>query len=410
LKWAYIPLFQGFPRSATLTDDHDILTDILTFMASVWRHPNSKYWTGCFTDADGKQRKRSTKLTDRNKALKIAEGWEQEYRNVRAEGQTRKVFAEIRREIHGDTHLDQSIDQFMNEWLEGKRNEISPATWKKYEQASRDFRNWLGESKNKDLSILTPTLIRQWRDHLAAKLAPKTVNNMLRVLGVALAHAESSEQIERNPMSKVKTVRQDSVNRSSFSIPQLKSLLKSSEGEWHGMILAGLYTGQRLRDVATLKWSSVDMDERTILITTNKTKRVVSIPIANPLYDYLASLPSPIQPGLPVFPKAYETVAVQDRTSTLSNQFHNIMVAAGIAEKRSKANTGRGHATRRERGRLSFHCLRHTATSMLKNAGVSEAVAMDIIGHDSAAISSHYTHIEDEAKRRAIEKMPDLSV
>lgn len=233
---------------------------------------------------------------------------------------------------------------------------------------------------------------------------------MLRVLGVALSHAESSEQIERKPMSKVKSVKQDVVSRPTFSIPQLKKLLKSSQGEWHGMILAGLYTGQRLRDVATLKWAAVEMNEKTILITTNKTKRVVSIPIAAPLYNFLKDLPSPIEPGLPVFPEAHATVMAQDRTSTLSNQFHKVMVAAGIAEKRSKTNTGRGHSTRRQRGGLSFHYLRHTATSMLKNAGVSEAVAMDIIGHDSAAISSHYTHIEDEAKRRAIEKLPDLSI
>ena len=47
-------------------------------------------------------------------------------------------------------------------------------------------------------------------------------------------------------------------------------------------------------------------------------------------------------------------------------------------------------------------------TSLLKNAGVSEAVAMDIIGHDSKAISQHYTHIEQNAKRAALSKLPDL--
>jgi integrase len=52
--------------------------------------------------------------------------------------------------------------------------------------------------------------------------------------------------------------------------------------------------------------------------------------------------------------------------------------------------------------------LRHTATSMLKNAGVPEAVAMDIIGHDSEVISRHYTHIESKAKRAALRKLPDL--
>jgi len=391
-------------------DIHGRYSYFYSYMASVWRHPNSRYWTGCYTDANGKQLKRSTKLTDRGKALKVAQGWEQEYRNVRAEEQTRKVFAEIRRDIHGATNFDQSVEQFLEEWLERKKNEISQATWLKYVQATRDFCQWLGEAKEKDLSIITPTVIRQWRDHLASRLAPKTVNNMLRVLSVALAHAESSEQIERNPVAKVKSVKRDEVKRSAFTIPQVKSLLKVSNDEWRGMILAGLYTGQRLRDIATLKWSAIDLNERMLSIITSKTRRTVSIPIATPLYKYLKALPSPIEPSLSVFPVADTTVTAQDRTSSLSNQFHSIMVAAGLAEKRSKAKTGRGHSTRRERGGLSFHCLRHTATSLLKNAGVSEAVAMDIIGHDSAAISIHYTHIEDDAKRRAIEKLPDISL
>jgi len=42
--------------------------------------------------------------------------------------------------------------------------------------------------------------------------------------------------------------------------------------------------------------------------------------------------------------------------------------------------------------------LRHTATSLLKNAGVPAAVAMDIIGHESEAINRHYTHIETSTK------------
>lgn len=46
---------------------------------------------------------------------------------------------------------------------------------------------------------------------------------------------------------------------------------------------------------------------------------------------------------------------------------------------------------------------------MLKAAGVSEAVARDIIGHESAEISRHYIHVDDEAKRVAVDKLPDLS-
>ncbi len=95
----------------------------------------------------------------------------------------------------------------------------------------------------------------------------------------------------------------------------------------------------------------------------------------------------------------------------LSQQFYGVMVAAGLAPARlpKRKSKGIGRAAPRECSQISFHSLRHTATSLLKAAGVSEAVARDIIGHESAEISRHYTHVDDEAKRVAVDKLPDLS-
>ena len=45
-------------------------------MASIWKHPNSKFWTACYTDRDGKQVKRSTTQIKRKQALTIALEWE----------------------------------------------------------------------------------------------------------------------------------------------------------------------------------------------------------------------------------------------------------------------------------------------------------------------------------------------
>lgn len=46
---------------------------------------------------------------------------------------------------------------------------------------------------------------------------------------------------------------------------------------------------------------------------------------------------------------------------------------------------------------------------MLKNAGVSDSFARDIIGHESAAVSANYTHIDAAKKRAALGKMPDVT-
>ena len=95
----------------------------------------------------------------------------------------------------------------------------------------------------------------------------------------------------------------------------------------------------------------------------------------------------------------------------MSQKFHDVLVSAGIAPARPPKDkgTGKGRSITRERSDISFHSLRHTSTSLLKAAGVSESVTRDIIGHESAEISRHYTHVEDEAKRTAIDKLPDVT-
>ena len=78
-------------------------------MASLWKHPNSRFWTACYTDKDGKQVKRSTKQTDKRKALAIAVEFErveqQTRRGVLSTLQIQKVFNDLVEKTTGDTIL-----------------------------------------------------------------------------------------------------------------------------------------------------------------------------------------------------------------------------------------------------------------------------------------------------------------
>jgi integrase len=40
----------------------------------------------------------------------------------------------------------------------------------------------------------------------------------------------------------------------------------------------------------------------------------------------------------------------------------------------------RGRDGKRQRNELSFHCLRHTAVTLLKEAGIPQAVVKELIG------------------------------
>ena len=194
-------------------------------------------------------------------------------------------------------------------------------------------------------------------------------------------------------------------SRRPFTLKELRRILRIANGEWRDLILFGLYTGQRLGDIAKLTWRNVDLERGELALVTRKTKRRQLVPLAAPLRKFLAESNAGDDPAEPLFPKAFAT----KRTGTLSNQFYEILVSAGLAAPRSHQANGKGRHARRALNEISFHALRHTATSLMKNAGISPAIVQDLIGHDSPAISAHYTVIEESAKRRAIESLPDVT-
>jgi len=172
------------------------------------------------------------------------------------------------------------------------------------------------------------------------------------------------------------------------------------------MVLFGLYTGQRLADLATLRWDNIDLARNEIRIKTRKTGKRLAIPIAPPLKTHIESLPAAREGYL--HPKAAATVTSQKRSGTLSNQFADLLAQARLRDKAPHRSKGKGRDGKRSSNGLSFHALRHTAVSLLKDAGIPEAVVMELVGHDSEAMSAHYTHVGTEALAKAVAALPEI--
>ena len=85
------------------------------------------------------------------------------------------------------------------------------------------------------------------------------------------------------------------------------------------------------------------------------------------------------------------------------------MTRAGVVPPRSNKASGKGRNAARTSNGLGFHCLRHTATTLLKRAGVSDVVAREIVGHETAAVSRTYSHIDAGTLRAAIDRLPDIT-
>ena len=379
-------------------------------MASLWKHPESKYWFACFRLPNGKRTKRSTKKTKRAEAEKIAEKYEEAAQRVATESQARQVLSDIYEIVKGRGLKSATIEDFLLRWAEARKNEIAAATGKKYERTVSQFIKHLGEKGKQDLSHLEKEDVASFRDSIVSTRSTGTANLALKIIRIALGQARHDGLIVANPAEQIKILKEQEqgTERRPFTLDELKRLLKVADGEMKGLIMFGLYTGQRLGDIARLTWQSLDLQEEELYFVSGKTSRRQRIPLAAPLLKYIESMPAGDTPDIPLFPKASQIVATQKRTGTLSNQFYNTLVAAGMAPKRTHESKEKGRAAKRDLNQISFHALRHTATSLMKNAGISPAIVQEFIGHDSPAISANYTHIEASALKKAADCMPDI--
>ncbi len=94
--------------------------------------------------------------------------------------------------------------------------------------------------------------------------------------------------------------------RRGFTIAEVKRLLTKADTEWRGMILFGLYTAQRLGDLASITWRSIDLEDGELALTAGKTGRRVILPLVKPLKDYLATVDVTDNPDAFIFSRQGE--------------------------------------------------------------------------------------------------------
>jgi integrase len=393
-------------------------------MPSIHRQPGRPYWFCAFSiwnpeTLTSRRVFRSTKTRDKKQALEICRAWHKAALKARngklSVDAAREVIAQGVSDVFTAANIESlpsaSIKSWCETWTEAKAIETEESTHARYKRVIERFTGFLGESKSKrDLSTLQASDVARFRDCEVKELSRSTANLGVKVLRICLGEAVRQGLLAVNPAVRVKLLKSTAESkRRAFTLNEIKRILKAcgDDTEWRGLVLFGLYLGQRLGDLAKLTWRAVDLDSGEIAFTTRKTGRRIVLPLVQPLADYLASLPASDNPNAFIFRRA----ASAKRTASLSNQFREILVEAGLVQplRRGHKSTGKGRSQAREASEISFHSLRHSAVTMLKAAGVSDFIAREIVGHESAAVSRQYTHLTTDDKRAAMRRLPDVT-
>lgn len=385
-------------------------------MASLHKDPREKspFWYCAYRLADGRRAFRSTGKTKKDDAWIVCQALVEMEGKV-AEGeasadQLMKVVNATLKRLGKDPIERPSARKWFKRWLDIEKGAVSESTLVRYTQITESFLESLGSKGDVRLSAITTDDVTKFRDELlSGGRTPQTVNQTIRkILKRPFKVALDEGVIDRNPVGAVRLLRGETAEKGVFTPEDVQKLLVAAKNDWKGLILAGFYTGGRLRDLSQLKWSNVDLTEKTVTFWQKKTegktaKAKVKIPLHPELEEYLILHAGVDNPAAPVFPDLFGKHG--PGKSGLSMAFKRIMEQAGVAAGVMREKQG---AAGRNLSARSFHSLRHSFNSALANAGVSQELRQKLTGHASEAMNALYTHHELETIRGAVVSLPRL--
>lgn len=234
------------------------------------------------------------------------------------------------------------------------------------------------------LEEITAAKVRSWLLNLAEKsgMVNKTCNEVLTNLRLILDEAVVQGFISENEARKVKPlIKGESQRKGTFSVEEIKKLFKP--GIWESELarvgcLISAYTGMRLGEIRALTVEQVHEDYIEINASwaehegrkCTKSGHSRIAPISKELFNIIKNI-APFKKGL-IF--TYDGI-VPVGDSFFKRWLLKATEKIGIDMKERK---------------ISFHSFRYFMNTRLVAANLESEKVRSIIGHESAAMTSHY--------------------
>lgn len=398
-------------------------------MATLFRHPKSRYWWTQFFDRNGKRISRSTGKTKKGEARDAAHSLEMEEKRAKQKQhvlqkemlelfnratveankgtftveKARSYVMELYQIANHEELPSFTVGEWLDKWLENKASDIKAKTMTRYTSSITSVKKALGKDANLRLELFTTqhaVALRQKLIKNQGKARNATVNVKLTDFKSALTAAYGQQLIQYNVGLAIKFLPEDdSKIVTHFEPEEVQQLMRATDREdWKLAILLAAETGLRLSDVVGLKAESVKFDRGCLIVSPKKqmrakSKKTIVVPInevtMKRLKDFYSSKSIYMFPGL-----------AEKTSSTHSSNFNNLMKRAKVPKQVKLDNGDIGHR--------SFHSLRHSFATWLLRAEVEKDVRKSLMAHSSDDVHEIYAAHDETTLRRAIETLPKL--
>lgn len=266
--------------------------------------------------------------------------------------------------------------------LAHKKNRLAPLSYATDVQRLTNLFPLIG---NVPADCLTPARIAETLDHLKASMSGSTVNRYRSVMSSVYTFAVSVGKITTNPVSRVKRYRENPSRLNWLRPEQEKAIRAAIDTNRHEAEFSlVLNTGMRRGENWNLVWRDVDLVHGNITVHGKTGRR--HIPANAAAKEALLLLQKISGDDEFVSP---DRNAAKDAPLDWRHWFEEAVEKAGIED-------------------FHFHDLRHTFASRLVMEGVDISTVRELMGHKNINTTQKYSHLADDHKKAAVEKMNSL--
>lgn len=356
-----------------------------------------KYWQ-CRVVVDGKPVYKATGTSSKVEAKKILEEFARPFRDRDDARRLAALEAEIKAKeessSESDGYADAPICDIVEKYFKtANAPDVTQGTRDYYEHMLARFVSWLAENEPsaKEARDVARSVSERYLADLKPAVSAGYFNGtlaMFRKIWKEFGRLSRHRCFRENPWDGYRYKTPDVSTKRALTAEEVKKLFDACRTpDERTLFSIGLYTGLRVGDCATLKWSEIDFGRRAIVRTPMKTKRhgtAVTVPMHPALFAELETRRKAVGGGS-------EYVLPEDAKHYLETS----SCAAAVRVFRRAGLEG-----------VSFHSLRHTFVSAAASAGVPLDVVRKLVGHTSTKMTDHYSHLSDEAMQKAVAAVP----
>lgn len=270
------------------------------------------------------------------------------------------------------------------------------------------FLEYLALDANKRLDWLAPAACRDFFRQQLKRVSYGTVRLYKAYLTSAFKQAVDDDILRRNPISAVSLPKEagdqerKAVQREPFSADELRIIFTQFSSPWREMAITSFLTGgQRVGDIALLKWEQVDFEAGVINFRTMKTGKKLSSPMLPYLAQLLVDMPKTNEYVFPFAAKRYirskGNVSVEFTAQLRAHGIGSTVICGSSSQQKSVSTK-------------SFHSIRHSVVSMLRSDNrFSADLTREIVGHDSEEVERGYYTASNEHKLRGLQHLLELT-